>query len=163
MKKTSFSGLKFLFWLALGLTCLGLGFLIATRFLRAVTINAAAIALPVEDNRWVTFYDHQRKELTKVFVRDQTPILVSQMPTLLQRAFVQRKDIRFYNNTIRINDLFSIFGSEIKVFLGLEKPLRYQRDIVSTLAYNLFMVHKKDLPHRLDETILAYKILRKYR
>lgn len=163
MKKTSFGGLKFLFRLALGLTCLGLGFLIATRFLRAVTINTAAIAFQTEDNRWVTFYDHQRKELMKVFVRDQTPIRVSQMPTLLQRAFVERKDTHFYNNTIRINDLFSIFESEIKVFLGLAKPLRYQRDIVSTLAYNLFIIRKKDLPHRLDEAILAYKIIRKYR
>mgnify|MGYP000982994425 FL=1 len=163
MKKTSCSGLKFLFYLALGLACLSLGFLITTRFFRAVTINAAAIALPVEDNRWVSFYDHQRKELTKVLVRDQTPIRVSQMPTLLQRAFVQKKDPQFYNYAVRIDDLFPIFVTEMKVFLGLTKPLRYQRGVVSTLAYNLFLVHKKDLPYRIDETILAYKIERKYR
>lgn len=163
MKTTSSGGLKFLFWLALGLTCLSSGFLVATGFLRAVTVSTSSIALPLEDNRWVSFYDQQRKELTKVFVRAQNPIQVSQMPTLLQRAFVQKKDPQFYNYSIRFSDLFPIFITELKVFFGLDKPVRYHRGIASTIAYNLFLIRRKALPHRLDEAILAYKIERQYR
>ncbi len=163
MKKKSLNGPKFGFCLVLILTCLCLGFLIATRFLRAVTINTASIDLPVEDNRWVAFYDQQRKELIKVFVRVRTPIRVSQMPTLLQRAFVQRKDARFYNYNVGISDLAPILITEIKAFLGLYEPVRYHRGIASTLGYNLFLIHKKDLPCRFDEVILAYKIERKFR
>lgn len=163
MRKTSCGGLKFLFWLALGLTCFSSGFLIATRFLRAVTVSASSIALPLEDNRWVSFYDQQRKKITKVFVRAQKPIQVSQMSTLLQRAFVKKKDAQFYNYSIRFSDLFPIFITELKVFCGLDKPVRYHRGISSTIAYNLFLIRKKALPHRLDEAILAYKIERQYR
>lgn len=163
MRKTSLYGLKFGFYLTLGLTCLCLGFFIATRFLRAVTISAASLVLATEDNRWVSFYDQQRKENIKVFVRVQTPVRVSQMPTILQRAFVQMKDAQFYNYINELSVLVPVFVSEIRVFLGLDKPLRYHRGIVSTLAYNLFLIRKKDLPHRLDEAILAYKIERQYR
>lgn len=163
MRKTSCGGLKFLFWLALGLTCFSIGFLLATGFLRAVTVSASSIAFPLEDNRWVSFYDQQRKEITKVFVRAQNPIQVSQMPTLLQRAFVLRKEAQFYNTTIRLKDLFPIFVTEVKVFFGLDKPVRYHRGIASTIAYNLFLIRRKTQPHRLDEAILAYKIERQYR
>lgn len=163
MKKRSLKGHKFGFCLVLGLTCICLGFFMATKFLKAVTIVPAIIDLPLEDGRWISFYDWRQKEVIKVFVREQTKIRVSQMPTLLQRAFVQNKDARFFNHNRSISDLSNTFILEVKAFFGLSALNQYYRDIPSTLAYNLFLIRKKSLPHRLDEAILAYKIERKYR
>lgn len=163
MKKRSLNGPKFGFCLVLILTCICLGFFIATKFLRAVTVSIASADLPLEDERWVTFYDQQQKEIVKVLVREQTKIRVSQMQTILQRAFVQRRDPQFYGSYNRLNDLPLIFVTEFKAFLGLGVPGYYNRGISSTLAYNMFLIRKKSLPHRLDEAILAYRIERKYR
>lgn len=162
MRRTSLTGLKFIFNLAFGLTGLCFGFFIATGFLRAVTIHTATLDLPLEDNRWVSFYNYERKEITKVFVREQIPIRISQIPTLLQRAFIQRKDPGFFRYQLRLSDLSSLFMAEFKRFFGLIEPLSYHRGISATLGYNLFVINKKTLPHRFDEAILAYKIERKY-
>lgn len=135
----------------------------ATKFFKAITIDSAIIDLPLEDNRWVSFYDQQQKEIVKIFVREQTKIRVSQMPTLLQRAFVQNKDAHFYNHNRSIGDLAQIFVTEFKAFLGLNALDYYSRDITSTIGHNIFLIRKKSLPLRLDEAILAYKIERKYR
>lgn len=163
MKKSSLDGPKFGFKLALGLTCLCLGFFIAMEFLTAITIRPAMIDLPQNDGRWVPFYDFQQKKFIKIFVRDQSKIRISQMPTLLQKAVVQKKDSRFYNHNRSITDLFDIFIAEIKSFFGLKDQLYYSRDIPATLAYNNFMIRKKKIPRYLDEAILAYKIEQKYR
>lgn len=163
MKRRSLDGPKLGFKLALGLTCLCLGFFIATKFLTALTIRPAMIDLPQNDGRWVPFYDFQQKEIVKVFVREQSKIGISQMPTLLQKVVVQKKDINFYSHNRRIVDLFNIFIAELKSFFGLNGNRYYSRDIPATLAYNNFMIRKKKIPHRLDEAILAYKIERKYR
>ncbi len=163
MKKKSLNGPKFGFCLVLGLTCICLGFFIATKFLRAVTVSIATLDLPMEDGRWVSFYDQQQKEIVKVFVREQTKIRVSRMPTILQKAFVHRRDPQFYSSNRRISDLPQIFATEFKAFLGLGGHDYYNRGISTTLAYNIFLIRKKTLPHRLDDAILAYKIERKYR
>lgn len=163
MKKRSLNVHKFGFCLVLGLTCICLGFFIATKFLNALTINPAIIDLPLDDNKMISFYDHQQNEIVKVFVREQTKIKVFQMPTLLQRAFVQTKDVHFYNHNRSIGDLIKIFVAEVKAFFGLSALEHYEGDIPSTLAHNAYLIHKKSLPHRLDGAILAYKIERKYR
>lgn len=163
MKNRSLTGHKFGFNFALGLTCFGLGYLIATKFLLAVTINPAVIDLTRDDERWVSFYDHQQKEIVKVFVREQYEIKISQMPTILQKAFVQSKDPNFYSRNRRLTDLPNLFITEVKAFLKLITPDYYNRDIPATLAHNIFLIRKKSLPRRLDEAILAYKIERKFR
>lgn len=163
MKKRSLNGPKFGFFLVLGLTCICLGFFIAAKFLKAVTIDTTIIDLPLEDGRWVSFYDWQRKEIVKVFVTKQTKIRVSQMPTLLQKAFVQNKDAHFYNHNQSISDLTQIFIAEFKAFFGLKALDNYSQDITTTLGHNIFLIKKKSLPRQLDEAILAYKIERKYR
>jgi len=163
MKKSSLSGPKFVFRLVLCLTCICLGFFIAAKFLKAVMIDTAVIDLPLENDRWVSFYDWRRKEIVKVFVAKQTKIRVSQMPTLLQRAFVQNKDAHFYNHNRSLRDLDQIFFAELKAFFGLNALNYYSQDITSTIGHNIFLIKKKSLPRRLDEAILAYKIERKYR
>lgn len=163
MRKKSFTGLKFIFNLAFGLTGLCFGFFIATGFFRAVTIHTGTLNLSLEDNRWVSFYDHEHKEMIKVFVREQIPIRVSQIPTLLQRTIIQRKDPGFFRYQISIADLSSLFVSEFKRFFGLKGASPYHRGISSTLGYNLFVISKKTLPHQFDEALLTYKIEHKYR
>ena len=163
MRKKSFTGLKFIFNLAFGLTGLCFGFFIATGFLRAVTVHTATLDLPLEDKRWVSFYDYERKEMIKVFVREQIPVRVSQIPTLLQRTIIQRKDPGFFRYQISLADLSSLFVGEFKRFFGLVEPSPYRRGISSTLGYNLFVINKKTLPHQFDEAILTYKIEHKYR
>lgn len=163
MKKGSLTGHKFGFNLVLGLACFGLGYLIAIKFLLAITISPAMIDLAQDDARWVSFYHHQQKEVVKVFIREQSKIPISQMPTILQKAFVRRKDPDFYSRNRRLTDLPKLFVTEVKAFLKLITLNYYDRDISATLAHNLFLIRKKTLPRRLDEAILAYKIERKYR
>ncbi len=163
MKKRSLEGPKFGFKLVLGLTCLCLGFFIATKFLTAITIKPAMIDLPQAEDRWVAFYDYQQKEIVKVFVREQTKIGISQIPTILQRTFVKVKDTHFYNHNRSIIELYNVFIAEVKAFFGLNELGQYNRDISATLAHNIFLIRKKALPQRLDEAILAYRIERKYR
>jgi membrane peptidoglycan carboxypeptidase len=163
MKKRSLTGHKFGFNLLLGLACFGLGYLIAIKFLLAITISPAIIDLAQDDARWISFYDHQQKEIVKVFVREQSKINVSQMPTILQKAFVRRKDPRFYSCNRKLTDLPNLFITEVKAFLKLTTLGYYDRDISATLSHNIFLIRKKTLPRRLDEAILAYKIERKYR
>ncbi|NLW48497.1 MAG: hypothetical protein GXY86_14335 [Firmicutes bacterium] len=164
MKKQSLTGHKFSFNLLLGLTCFGLGYLIATKFLLAMTISPTIINLTRNDEeRWVSFYNHQQKEIVKVFVREQSKIPISQMPTILQKAFVRRKDPDFYSKNRRLTDLPELFVTEVKAFLKLTTLNYYDRGISGTLAHNLFLIRKKTLPRRLDEAVLAYKIERKYR
>jgi membrane carboxypeptidase/penicillin-binding protein len=163
MKKRSLSGHKFGFNLVLGLAFFGLGYLIAIKFLLAVTISPAIIDLAQDDARWVSFYNHQQKKIVKVFIREQSKIPISQMPTILQKAFVRRKDPDFYGRNRRLADLPELFVTEVKAFLKLTTLNHYDRDIAATIAHNLFLIRKKTLPRRLDEAILAYKIERKYR
>lgn len=163
MKKRSLNGPKFGFWLVMGITCICLGFLIATKFLKSITINPASLDLPLENERWVSFYDQQQKKIHKVFVREQIKIRISQMPTLLQKAFVLKKNNNFYSQIRSLNGLPPIFVAEFKKFIGLSDLAYYERDIPATLAHNIFKIRKKSLPLRLDEEILAYKIERKYR
>lgn len=163
MKKSSLTGHKFGFNFLLGLACFGLGYFIAIKFLLAVAISPAMIDLAKDDARWVSFYHHQQKEIVKVFIREQSKIPISQMPTMLQKAFVLRKDPHFYGRNRSLADLPELFVTEVKAFLKLTTLNYYDRDIEATIAHNLFLIRKKTLPRRLDEAILAYKIERKYR
>ncbi|NLY74898.1 MAG: hypothetical protein GX075_06305 [Firmicutes bacterium] len=162
MSDSSLAGVKFGFKLMLGLACVGLGFLLAIQFLRALTVSPV-IDLTGDEDRWVSFYDRSQKEIVKVFIREQSKVGIAQIPTALQRAFVLEKDPGFYNRDRNLASVLSAFEAEVKGYFGLISPEEYRRDIPATLAHNIFLTRKKAEPHRLDEMILAYKIERKYR
>jgi penicillin-binding protein 2A len=104
-------------------------------------------------------YDRNDKEVAKLYLENREYMPISEIPTLLQEAFVAVEDQRFYEH--QGVDVRAIGRALYRDILA-RSMVEGGSTITQQLAKNVFLTHEKKLMRKTEEVLIAVNLEQRY-